>query len=157
MAEAQQKNILFELLNALFTNKEYIESLTDESMKQNLFMVNRRLAIYYPMQAQVFNSNKVNASDVIKFWSSYLYKPNSKKPPYWLYTAGANKSKATKESKKEISNTTIKDFCKYYNLSRKDVDTALQFFNEDMTAEIKDFETFYYKLIKENLNEETNQ
>ena len=47
MAEAQQKNTLFELLNALFTNKEYVDSLTDESMKQNLFMVNRRLAIYY--------------------------------------------------------------------------------------------------------------
>ena len=151
MAETT-KNILFELLNALFTNKEYVNSMSEETFKQNLFMVNRRLAIFYPLQAQVFNNNKVNPTDVIKFWSSYLYKPNCKYPPKWIYTAGATKSKEKKESKKEISNTTIKDFCKYYSLDRKDVDVALQFFKDEMIAEIKEFESFYYKLLKENTN-----
>lgn len=148
MAE-QKKNILFEILNALFVNKEYIESLTNETMNQNLFMVNRRLAIYYPLQAQHFNCNKVNPTDVIKYWSTFLYNPKLKKPPYWIYTSGANKSKIEKENKQQISNTIIKEFCKHYNLSQKDVNAALYFFNEDMTAELKDFESFF-KLLKEN-------
>ena len=58
MAE-KKPNILFDTLSALFNNKEYIANLTNESIRQNIFMINRRLAIQYPLQAQVFNNSKV--------------------------------------------------------------------------------------------------
>ena len=97
----RKQNVLFDTLASLFNNKEYINGLTQESIKQNSFMINRRLAIMYPLQAQVFNNSKVNPVDVLHFWSDYLY--NGKFPPRWIYTAGAAKSQAKKDDKKLLN------------------------------------------------------
>ena len=79
MAAEKKPNILFDTLNALFTNKEYINDLTKETIKQNIFMINRRIAIKFPLQAQVFNNSKTNAVDVLKSWSDFLY--TGQRPP----------------------------------------------------------------------------
>ena len=100
MAAEKKPNILFDTLNALFTNKEYINDLTKETIKQNIFMINRRIAIKFPLQAQVFNNSKTNAVDVLKFWSDFLY--TGQRPPGWIYTAGAVKSQSKKDAKKEM-------------------------------------------------------
>jgi hypothetical protein len=70
MATAKEKkpNVLFETLPALFNNKEYINGLTKETIKQKSFMIDRCLAIMYPLQVQVFNHSKVNPVDVLYFW-----------------------------------------------------------------------------------------
>lgn len=150
--ENKKPNILFDTLNALFTNKDYINNLTAESIRQNIFMINRRLAINYPLQVQVFNNSKVNAVDELRFWSDFLY--NSGRPPKWIYTAGAAKSQAKKESKNNISTSLIKEYCNYYNLSIKDVQSALRFYREETEKDIFEFE----KLRKELKSyEENNQ
>ena len=139
MAVPKEKkpNVLFDTLAALFNNKEYINGLTKESIKQNSFMINRRLAIMYPLQAQVFNNSKVNPVDVLHFWSDYLY--NGKFPPRWIYTAGAAKSQAKKDDKKEITTAQIKAFCNRYGYSMKDINSALKFFPVEIIEEIKEF------------------
>ncbi len=149
MAE-KKPNVLFDTLAALFNNKEYIHNLTTEQIKQNSFIINRRLAIQYPLQAQVFNIPKINTVDVLYFWSEYLY--NGKYPPRWIYTAGAAKSQAKKDAKKEISSSTIRDYCKHNKMSLKDFEYAMKFFAEECINELKDFEQ-YNKLMK---NEEYN-
>ena len=116
MAE-KKPNILFDTLSALFNDKEYIANLTNESIRQNIFMINRRLAIQYPLQAQVFNNSKANPIDVLKFWSDFLY--TGRRPPGWIYTAGANKSQ---------------------NISQKDVITCIKFFSEELLNEITEYE-----------------
>ena len=100
-------------------------------------MINRRLAIMYPLQAQVFNNSKVNPVDVLHFWSDYLY--NGKFPPRWIYTAGAAKSQAKKDDKKEITAAQIKAFCNRYGYSMKDINSALKFFPAEIIEEIKEF------------------
>ena len=139
MAATKEKKpkVLFDTLAALFNNKEYINGLTKESIKQNSFMINRRLAIMYTLQAQVFNNSKVNPVDVLHFWSDYLYNGNF--PPRWIYTAGAAKSQAKKDDKKEITTAQIKAFCNRYGYSMKDIDSALKFFPSEMVEEIKEF------------------
>ena len=139
MAAPKEKkpNALFDTLAALFNNKEYINGLTKESIKQNSFMINRRLAIMYPLQAQVFNNSKVNPVDVLHFWSDYLY--NGKFPPRWIYTAGAAKSQAKKDDKKEITTAQIKAFCNRYGYSMKDINSALKCFPAEIIGEIKEF------------------
>lgn len=139
MAE-KKPNVLFDTLNALFTDKSYIDNLTKESIRQNIFMINRRIAINYPLQVQVFNNAKVNTADVLKFWSDFLY--TGQRPPKWIYTAGAVKSQTNKANKKEISPNSIKEYCKHYNLSEKDVNTALRFYTQETINDIKDFENF---------------
>lgn len=146
----KKSNILFDTLNALFTNKDYINDLTAESIRQNIFMINRRLAINYPLQVQVFNNSKVNPVDELKFWSDFLY--NSSRPPKWIYTAGAAKSQAKKESKNNISASLVKEYCKHYNISLKDVQSALKFYREETENDIFEFE----KLRKELKSYETN-
>lgn len=149
MAE-KKPNILFETLGAIFNNKEYIYSLTAEQVKQMYFMINRRLAIKYPLQAQVFNTSKINPVDVLHFWVDYLH--NGMYPPRWIYTAGATKSQVKKESKKEISRPLIKEYCKHHKISLKDFDSAMKFFEDTCIKEVKEFEQ-YLKLLK---NEEHN-
>ena len=151
MAE-KKPNILFDTLNALFTNKEYINNLTKETIRQNIFMINRRIAIKYPLQVQVFNNSKVNPTDVLKFWSDFLY--TGQRPPGWIYTAGAVKSQAKKDAKKEVSSTLIKQYCNYYHYSIKDVESALKFFPEETIEELKEFENFNKQL---KSYEEANQ
>jgi len=144
MAEEKKKNILFEILNALFNDKEYINNLTNETIKQNIFMINRRLAIKYPLQAQVFNNSKINPIDLLKFWSDFLY--TGGRAPGWLYIAGANKSQAKKDAKKLVSSSLIREYCNYYKVSDKDVDAAIKFFPEEMLSDLKEFESFYKEL-----------
>ena len=134
----KKPNILFDTLNALFTNKEYIVNLTNESIKQNIFMINRRIAIQYPLQAQVFNNNKVNPIDVLKFWSDFLY--TGRRPPGWIYTAGAAKSQAKKAAKAKVSPSMIKEYSLKYNISQKDVLACLRFFPEELLQEITEYE-----------------
>ena len=127
-----EKNILFEILNSLFTDKEYINNLTPQAMKQYCFMINRRIAIQYPLQAQVFNNNKVYSPDVVKFWSDFLY--TGKRPPKWIYTAGAAKSQAKKNEKSKVTSTMIKEYSLKHNISQKEVMTALKFFTDDIVT-----------------------
>lgn len=140
-----EKNILFEILNSLFTDKEYINNLTPQAMKQYAFMINRRIAIQYPLQAQVFNNNKIYSPDVVKFWSDFLY--TGKRPPKWIYTAGAAKSQAKKNEKSKVTSTMIKEYSLKHNISQKEVNTALRFFTEDIVNEMLEYEE-----IKKQLN-----
>lgn len=141
MAE-KKKNILFDIINAIFTNKDFVESQTDETLRQNSFMINRRMSIQYPLQAQIFNNVKVNASDMVKFWSMYLF--NGKFPPKWVYTAGAVKSQEKKETaNSDVSATIKKAYCDKYFISMKDLDLAKELFFDEYIQDIKDFEELY--------------
>lgn len=51
MEQKPPKTDLFTIFGALFNNKEYISNLTPESLKQNCFMINRRVAIKYPLHS----------------------------------------------------------------------------------------------------------
>jgi hypothetical protein len=108
-------------------------------------MINRRIAIQYPLQAQVFNNNKVYAPDVVKFWSDFLY--TGKRPPGWIYTAGAAKSQAKKNEKSKVTSAMIREYSLKYNVSQKEVMTALKFFADDIIAEMLEYEE-----IKKQLN-----
>jgi len=145
----KKTNALFDLINALFTNREYVYNITQETAKQSLFMVLRRIAIKYPVEANVFNDNKVNALDVIKFWSDYLY---SGYAPRWVYASGANKSKA---SKSKISQEDIKTYKRHYGINDKDFDDCMRFFPDDTIKEIDEICEFYKKVNQKNNENQT--
>lgn len=130
---------VFKIVNALFTNKDYINSLTQETARQTIFMVRRRLAIKYPLQVQVFNNNpKVNPLDELKFWSDFLYTGYA--PPEWTYVKGKLQSQHSADSKRKVSEASVTEYCKRYDISKKDVESALRFYPEEMIKEIKEFE-----------------
>ena len=138
----EKKNVLFDILNALFINKDIVKNITNESARQNLFMINRRLAIKYPMQAQLFNISGVNAKDVIMSWSDFLYCSSI---PRWIYTPGAAK---TKSSAKEYikQDALIKRYRSYYNIGTRDMESYIRLFPENAEADLKNFAKFEKEL-----------
>jgi len=131
------------IVNALFMDPNYIYNLTYETARQNIFMVLRRLAIKYPIEANVFNDGKVNAFDVLKFWSDFLY--NGVSVPRWTYTAGASKSKAVKS---DVTQDQIRLYKKHYDITDKEFSDAMRFFPEETINEIKEIVAFYDQLEK---------
>lgn len=144
--KTEKKNILFDILNALFINKDIISNLTNESARQNLFMINRRLAIQYPMQAQLFNTSGLNAKDVIMSWSDFLYCGNV---PRWIYTPGAAKSKSSSKNL-VMQEPVIKRFRTYYNIGRRDMEACIRLFPDDTEMELKEFVKFEKEIAKSN-------
>ena len=63
-------------------------------------MINRRMSIQFPLQAQALQQVKIDEVAVIDFWQSYLRKQYSK-TPFWMFTKGIKKSKEknTKKNK----------------------------------------------------------
>lgn len=139
----EKKNILFEILNALFTNKAYIDMITPETAKQNIFMINRRLAIKYPLHAQAFNQTGMNPMGVLLAWSTFLYSGNV---PQWLYTPGTAKTKAAKDN--IFTDNVIKKFTSYYNISSRDMKSCMRLFPKETEDEIKAFIKFQKELAK---------
>lgn len=151
MAEKEKKekksNPLFDLINALFTSREYVYGITAETAKQNLFMVLRRLAIKYPVEANVFNDSKVNPLDVIRFWSDYLYCGVT---PKWIYTSVTSK----KKSKDDITAADIKLYKAHNDMTDAQFEDAMRFFGNELINEIKAERDFYKKLNSGKTNEE---
>ena len=143
----KKTNLLFNITDALFKDKNYIYSLTRESCNQYLFMVLRRVAIKYPIQANLFNDGKCNPIDTIRFWGDYLY--NGSYVPNWMKTSG--KKSETKKRKGELTNEEIKEYKKYYNIGDKDFDAIMRFFPEETITEVQELNKYLkQKVVKDN-------
>ena len=147
----KKSNPLFEIIDAIFRNRGYIMNMTEQQANQNVFMVLRRMAINYPIQANVFNNGKVNALDVIKFWSDYLYCGTV---PRWAYTSGASKQK--KSTKDDITKNDIKEYIEFYGIERKDFDFAMKIYTDETVNDVNGFKEYMKKITSSNGKEESD-
>ena len=136
---------LFDFIHVLFTNPDEFSKISPGEKRKQFFMCQRRLAIQHPLQANALQHLKINQSAVIDFWQNYLKKTYKGYQPKWLYIKGVKKSTAVKEKKSNISNEIIYEYCKFYKIDKKTVEDALEFYNDLMIAELKEFE----KIIKQ--------
>lgn len=150
----KKSNPLFEIIDAIFRNKGYINNMTEQQANQNLFMVLRRLAINYPLQANIFNNGKVNALDVIKFWSDYLYCGSV---PRWAYTSGSTSKEKKKVNKDDITKNDIKEYCEFYEIERKSFDFAMKIFTEESVNDVKEFKAYMKKISSNNAQDTDNE
>lgn len=140
---------LFAIMDALFMDKEKIRNLSDESCKQYLFMILRRIAIKYPLQANHFNIGKCNATDVIRFWSDYLY--TGSYVPSWTKVSGTKKGEKSKANKADFTKEEIKLYRKHYDISINEFDDMMRFFPNETAQEINEFKKYLkQKAVKEN-------
>jgi hypothetical protein len=145
----EKKNLLFEIINAIFTDKAYLRNLTYETARQNIFMVNRRMAIKRPLEAQLFNNSDINPKDALLCWSDLLFCGYA---PKWVYTPGASKSKTT--SKENVmSEATIRKFMAYYGIGRRDIQACMKLFPAETEQEFKAFVKMQKEMAK---NEESD-
>ena len=129
----------FDLIKIIFTDSSQYNDIPRGEKQKHYFLLQRRFAIQFPMQANVLQSLKINQSAVIDFWHIFLRK-QYKYVPNWMYTKGVKKTQEVKEKKLTVSNELIKEYCKYMKIDPKSVKDALEFWPDKMIEELKEFE-----------------
>ena len=129
---------LFELTKAMFGDTGNYGEATKGDKKKNFFMINRRMSIQHPMQAQALNGLRMDPVAAVDIWQKFLSKQYSK-TPFWMYTKGIKKSKEEKEKKINIPSADILEFAKAFGYDPRSVRDALDMFPKEVSKEIKDF------------------
>jgi len=150
-SKEKKPNMLFDIIKSLFTNKGYVANITEQQANQNIFMILRRVAINHPLQANMFNNGKVNALDVIKFLSDYLY---CGRVPGWVYTSTSESTKKKKSN--DITKNDIKEYLEFYDINRKDFEFAMKIYSDESLEEVKEYRDYMKKLKSKNEQEKSN-
>ena len=133
-----EKNDLFEVIGSIFTDKQKFSEYSNLTLDRNSFMINRMMAIQYPLQANALNVLNANGADIAKSWNIFL--PQQYRNPSFIYTKGSKKAQEDKTKKAQMpKKSEIIDYCLTYNISYKTVMNAMQFYREEMIEEINDF------------------
>ena len=73
---------LFDILKAFFNKKNW-EDVSNHDKARNFFMINRIMGIAFPLQANAFNSTKIDPVSVVNYWKETL-NTKYKAPPGWF-------------------------------------------------------------------------
>jgi len=134
----------FEITKIIFEHPENWENISNADKRKFYFVINRRFAIQYPMQANALQHIKINQAGAIDFWKNFLSKQYNRTPS-WMYIKGVKKAKVKKEAKTNISEKLIDEYAKYIQMDKKSVIDALNFFPDKIKKEIKLFEKIISK------------
>lgn len=132
-------NGLFDIIKIIFTNPVEYNNISRGEKQKNYFLLNRRFAINFPLQANALQHLKINHGAVIDFWQVFLRK-QYKYVPNWMYISGVKKTQEVKETKTNINSSLIKEYAKFMKMDIKRIYDAIELFPNDMLKEIKDFE-----------------
>ncbi len=93
---------LFDIVKRIFDKKPTLwEDISKNDKIRNFFMVNRIMAIQFPVQANQFNKLKVTPNQVVDWWHDTLSSKFTRAPG-WVYTQ-TKKSGAKKNDKSNTS------------------------------------------------------
>lgn len=134
----------FEISKIIFESPGEYLSLTKGDKRSNFFILQRRFAINFPVQANLLQHIKTNQEASIDFWHRFLRKKYDK-TPFWMFIQGVKKNQEKEEKKTKISSESLMKYCQFYQKDYKQVRDAIKFFPEQMAKEIADFE----KMMKE--------
>ena len=127
------------MTKSMFGDTDNYSEATKGDKRKNFFMIQRRMAIQHPMQAQALNGLRINQEQAVDVWKRFLSKQYNK-TPFWMYTKGVKKAEQAKEKKINIPTASIEAFAKRHRMDLKSVYEAIDMFPKEMQKEIKDFE-----------------
>ena len=136
---------LFQLTKAMFESPAIYADATKGDKRKNFFMIQRRMAINFPIQANMLQNTKINMEATIDFWQQFLRKKYAK-TPFWMFITGVKKAKEEKEKKVNLSSELISQYCRFYGKDPKSIRDALRFYPEQMIKEIKGFDKIQKEL-----------
>ena len=120
---------LFDLVRVMFTKpKEYNEVKNNDKAK-NHFMINRFMAINWPVQSQLLNRNGINGIGVIDTWQ--FLTSRFKRVPGWIYTK-TKKTKAQEKLEFKYSEELVEIYLKVNQISLKDFNQLTKLYPEQM-------------------------
>lgn len=116
------------------------DKIKDRDKSRNFFMINRIMAIEYPLQAGMFNHIKIQPDRTIDWWRdniSRIYK-NS---PKWIFTSTIKRDRKEKE---EFLEEVIQFIKEKYNISSREVKEIQEFYPEKFSAWVKEIKEIYF-------------
>lgn len=129
---------LFELTKAMFESPGTYADATKGDKRKNFFMIQRRMAINFPVQAHLLQHIRINMEASIDWWQRFLRK-QYQKTPFWMFQQGIKKNQEKEEKKTKISGETISEYCRFYQKDPKQIKDAIKFYPEEMAKEMNDF------------------
>ena len=120
---------------------------TKEMIESNYFMVNRTLAIKYPLQAQAFNLANINKYEAMLIWCKFLqHFETIGKTPSFVYTRMAKGTENTStHNMSEFDSEVIVAYCKRYRLSLNDLKDMFFFFPNETYDDIENYRIMHDK------------
>lgn len=111
---------LFEFIRVIFEDPQRYKKLKPYEKSKFFFMLNRYMAITYPMQANMFNMLNVDPVAATDYWQRNMSKL-FRKMPNWIYVKTA-KDKTAK--KNYPSDEAIKMYLNKMEMSKRDLQYA---------------------------------
>jgi hypothetical protein len=127
-------NVLFDMIDSIFTDKYAYKHYTKECIKQNAFMINRIMSIQYPVAASMLDNQNTNPYAMYYLWNMMLY--NGRKRELWVYTKGSKKIKDDILEENRFPDKIIDQYCEYMHIDRKQFDDAMMFFKDELCADV---------------------
>ena len=138
----------YDILNSIFRGIPSYDSISDIEKQKNIFMLNRTLAIKYPLQAEALNYFGVDASSTVQVWKDFLLKYEKKGfVPGFCFRKGSKKAKEEVSKKSLWTNSYKIKYAIHKHCSLRDVDDMIDFFPTEMEYEFKKF-VEYLKLVE---------
>tara|TARA_Y100000389_G_scaffold84235_1_gene80864 strand:+ start:4868 stop:5290 length:423 start_codon:yes stop_codon:yes gene_type:complete len=134
---------LFDYIKVLFGSHESWDNLKSYDKSKNSFMVNRFMAIKFPMQANMFNPLRTSPVGAAESWR--MVSSKFKRVPGWIYT---KVRKQKKEKVWEPSQETIDFYLKINEIGNRELREALKWNHELTTETLKRIE----KQIKDDVH-----
>lgn len=113
---------LFEFIDGVFGSEEEYSKISSFDKDKYFFIFNRMMGIKFPKQANHFNHQNINKSDIVDFWRLFILKNVSKSKPSFLYTKA--KKAEVKEYWEPDDKVMYKKYLEWYGYTRKDFQDA---------------------------------
>jgi hypothetical protein len=130
---------LFDYLKLVFSkNEKEWKELKDTDKARNFFMLNRFMAIQFPIQVNYLSHYKIDPVAVSDYWHRTMSSKFSSTPK-WVYAKTVKKK--DQEKKLDLpSSEMIKWYCEKNEITRSEFDLNVKFFGESFIDEIKKLE-----------------
>lgn len=130
---------LFDFVKIMFTKPAQFKQIKNHNKKRHHFMINRFFAIKYPTNAQLFNINGINGSNVVESWA--MVAQRFKSVPGWWYTK-TKKSEATEKADKYTpSEAAVELYMNKNEIGRREFNELKMFAKEALYADLQRIET----------------
>lgn len=132
----------FDIIKMMFTDKESFDKLSDAILAKNFFMINRVMAIQFPLQAQCFNKLNINTGQVIRAWQQFATaKCGYGSVPNFVYT---KTGKSTFVDPDNIDKDVKLTYCLHYDTTEKEFADMLYFYHDATMEHLNYFKDNIY-------------
>lgn len=134
----------FDIIKRMFTDPAGIGDIPDVVLSRNAFIINERMSIAFPLQAQVFNNTRADQAQCVRCWDTFIRQRMFGRVPQFIYEKGKKKAEeATAAVAVKASEKEIREYAMHARCSVKDVRNLIDLYPEAGVKDVKDLLAYY--------------